>query len=54
MVSVECIMLVTFWQCVVDALCMICNVWKITQVEAKCCRVSSMVALECMVLFASC
>ena len=58
MVSGECMVLVTFWQCVVssmgDALCMVCNVWNITQVEAKCCRMSTMVALECMVLLASC
>ena len=48
MVSVECMELVTSWQCVVrsmgDALCMVCNVWNITQVEAKCCRMSTMVA----------
>ena len=36
-----------------NALCMVCNVWNITQVEAKCCRMSTMVALECMVLVTS-
>ena len=52
-VSVECMELVTSWQCVVssigDALCMVCNVWNITQVEAKCClsyRMSNMVSLK--------
>ena len=58
MVSVECMVLVTSWKCVVssmgDALCMVCNVWNITQVEAKCCRMSTMVVLECMVLLTSC
>ena len=33
------------------ALCMVCNVWNITQVEAKCYRMSTMMVLECMVLF---
>ena len=51
-VSEECMELVTSWQCVVssmgEALCMVCNVWNITQVEAKCClpyRMSDMVSL---------
>ena len=58
MMSVECLVLVTSWQCMVssmgDALCMVCNVWNITQDEAQCCRMSSMVVLECMVLLTSC
>ena len=58
MVSVECMVLVTSWQCVVssmgDALRMVCNAWNITQVEAKCCKMFTLVALECMVLLTSC
>ena len=58
MVSVECMVLVMSWQCVVssmgDAWCMVCNVWNIPHVEAKCCRMSTMVALDCMVLLTFC
>ena len=59
MVSEEYMVLVTSWQCCMvrsmgDAWCMVCNVWNITQVEAKCCRMSIMVALECMVFLTSC
>ena len=49
MVSVECMVLVASWQCVVssmgDALRMVCNVCNITQVEAKYCRMSTMVVI---------
>ena len=49
MVSVECMVLVVSWQCVVssmgDALCMVCIVLNVTQVEAKCCRMSTMVVI---------
>ena len=33
------------------ALCIVCNIWNITQVEAKCCMMSAMVSFECMGLF---
>ena len=36
-----------------NALCMVYNVCNITQVEANCCRMSTMVALEWMVLLTS-
>ena len=49
-----CMVLVTSWLCVVssmgDVLRIVCNVWYITQVEAKSCSMSTMVALDCMVL----
>ena len=39
MVSVECTVFVTSWQCSVgDTLYMVCKVWNITQVEARCCH----------------
>ena len=57
-VSLECMGLVTSWQCVVSSMgnawCMVCNVWNITQVEAKYCRISTVVSLEYMVLLRSC